>query len=64
MIQIYIIIGFIYSFIVTLGTESLIRSGMDESRRLNFIETIILILLWPIYVIALIHRTLSNNDDK
>jgi|DEB19_MinimDraft_2_1074335.scaffolds.fasta_scaffold00094_18 hypothetical protein len=64
MITTYIIIGFIYGFIVTLGTEQLISNGGDKNLRFNFIETLFVILFWPIYLGFFIHHIMTQNNDN
>jgi hypothetical protein len=64
MIQFYIIIGLIYGFVITAGTESLIKQGGDKKLRFNFIETLLVILIWPIYLGFFIHHVLTQNKNN
>lgn len=56
MFQIYILIGLIYGFILTWGAERLVKETKDENIRFTFVESILIILLWPIYLGSFIYR--------
>ena len=61
MFQIYIMIGLVYGFILTWGAEHLIKHGEDESVRFTFIEILLAILLWPIYLGLFLYRLIEQK---
>lgn len=61
----YLIIGVIYSFILTLFLDYQIKKeGEGRRRNFNAFETIILIILWPIYLGIFIRSFFKNLNNE
>lgn len=52
---IYILIGLIYGLLVTISNEHSISNGAPEDQRFTALESIILVAIWPVYLIMFIH---------
>lgn len=59
----YLIIGVIYSFVLTLFMDYQIKKD-GEGRNFSVFETIILIILWPIYLGIFIRSFFKNLNNE
>lgn len=62
-LTIYIIIGLIYGAIVNYAGEEVAKKTNDEDARFGTMETLVLILLWPIYVATFIYYIFKNDEE-